>query len=107
MVIVGPAQPVTWDIARADYRYSVAYLRAISLTCSRVSCFGGTTGGLQVSRTKPSKPAGHDPEQKEFVIGIGEPMPSISGNEYRSTLLDGWSCIVQCENSAAFNNVEG
>ena len=45
-------------IARADYLNSVAYLRAISLTCSRVSCFGGTPGGLQVSRKKPSKPGG-------------------------------------------------
>ncbi len=42
----------------ADYLNSVAYLRAISLTCSRVSCFGGTPGGLQVSRKKPSKPGG-------------------------------------------------
>jgi len=48
----------TWGIARADYLYSVAYSRAISLTCSRVSCFGGTPGGLQVSRKKPSRPAG-------------------------------------------------
>src|SRR6266403_4800655 len=42
----------------ADYLNSVAYLRAISLTCSRVSCFGGTPGGLHVSRKKPSKPGG-------------------------------------------------
>jgi hypothetical protein len=26
----------------------VSYLRAISLTCSRVSCFGGTPGALEV-----------------------------------------------------------
>ena len=56
--IVGMAQPFTWGIARADYLYSVAYLRAISLTCSRVSRFGGIPGGLQVSRKKPSRPAG-------------------------------------------------
>ena len=49
----------------------------------------------------------HDPEQKQFVIGIGESMPGIPGNEYRSTLLEGVLCIVQCENSAAFQNVEG
>jgi hypothetical protein len=49
----------------------------------------------------------HDPEQEQFVIGIGEPMPSIPGNEYRSALLERVSCIVQCENSAAFQNVEG
>jgi hypothetical protein len=41
-----------------DQRYSVAYLRAISLTWSFVSCFGGTPGGLQVSRKKPSRPGG-------------------------------------------------
>ena len=34
------AQPVTWDIARRHHLNSIAYLRAISLTCSRVSCFG-------------------------------------------------------------------
>jgi hypothetical protein len=34
------AQPVAWAIARRDYLNSVAYLRAISLTCCRVSCFG-------------------------------------------------------------------
>jgi hypothetical protein len=48
----------------------------------------------------------HDPEQEQFVIGIGEPMPSILGNEYRSALPKGVLCIVQCENSAAFQNVE-
>src|SRR5262245_46989543 len=41
-----------------DYLNSVAYLRAISLTWSLVSCFRGTPGGLQVSRKKPSRPAG-------------------------------------------------
>jgi len=34
-------------------------------------------------------------------------MPSIPGNEYRSALLEWVSYIVQCENSAAFQNVEG
>lgn len=38
--------------------YSVPYLRAIWLICSRVSCFGGTPGGLQVSRKKLSRPGG-------------------------------------------------
>src|ERR1700759_11057 len=46
------------EYREADYLYSVAYLRAISLTCSRVSCFGGPPGGRQVSRKKPSKPGG-------------------------------------------------
>ena len=41
-----------------DQRYSVAYLRAISLTWSFVNCFGGTPAGLQVSRKKPSRPGG-------------------------------------------------
>ncbi len=44
---------------RVNYLNSVAYFfRAISLICSRVSCFGGTPGGVQVSRKKPSRPAG-------------------------------------------------
>jgi hypothetical protein len=43
---------------RHDQRNSVAYLRAISLTWSLVSCFRGTPGGLQVSRKKPSRPGG-------------------------------------------------
>ena len=55
--------PRNWDtrhvpIARREYLNSVPYLRAISLICSRVSCFGGTPGGLQVSRKKPSRPGG-------------------------------------------------
>ena len=41
------------------------------------------------------------------MLGIGEPMPGILGNEYRSTLPKKVLCIVQCENSAAFQNVEG
>ena len=49
----------------------------------------------------------HDPEQEQFMLGIDEPMPSILGNEYRSALPKRVLCIVQCENSAAFQNVEG
>src|SRR5271165_906212 len=41
-----------------DYLNSVPYLSAISRICSRVSCLGGTPGGLQVSRKKPSRAAG-------------------------------------------------
>ena len=41
------------------------------------------------------------------MLGIDEPMPSILGNEYRSALPKRVLCIVQCENSAAFQNVEG
>ena len=41
------------------------------------------------------------------MIGIGEPMPSILGNEYRSALPKRVLYVVQCENSAAFQNVEG
>ena len=41
------------------------------------------------------------------MLGIDEPMPSILGNEYRSALPKMVLCIVQCENSAAFQNVEG
>ena len=44
--------------ALSNYLNSVAYFRAISLICSRVSCFGGTPGGVQVSRKKLSQPAG-------------------------------------------------
>jgi hypothetical protein len=46
------------EFAGVDHLNSVAYLRAISRICSRVNFFGGTPGGLQVSRKKPSRPAG-------------------------------------------------
>lgn len=43
----------------ADYLNSVPYFfNAISPICSLVRCLGGTPGGLQVSRKKPSRPAG-------------------------------------------------
>src|SRR6185503_10866285 len=51
------AQMGTTSLAH-DQRYSVAYLRAISLIWSLVNCFRGTPGGLQVSRKKPSRPGG-------------------------------------------------
>ena len=37
------------------YLNSVPYLTAIALICSRVSSFGGSPGGLQVSRMLVSK----------------------------------------------------
>ena len=46
-------------------------------------------------------------QQEQFVIGIGEPMPSILGNQYRSALPKRVLYVVQCENSAAFQNVKG
>jgi hypothetical protein len=49
----------------------------------------------------------HNPEQEQFVIGIRKPMPRVFGNEYRSALLKRVTHIVQYENSAAFQNVEG
>ncbi len=92
IVGMGAAVPFTrWGIARADYLNSVAYLRAISLTCSRVSCFGDTPGA----------------EQEQLVIGICEPMPDIFGNEYCCALIKTVRGIVQCKNSTAFQNVEG
>jgi hypothetical protein len=47
-----------WQAAGEAHLNSVAYLRAISATCSLVNGFGGTPGELQVSRKKPSRPAG-------------------------------------------------
>ena len=41
------------------------------------------------------------------MIGILKPMPSVLGDEYRSALLKRVSYIVQDEDSAAFQNVEG
>ena len=41
------------------------------------------------------------------MIGVREPMPSIPGNEYRCALFKRVSCIVQYENSAASQDVEG
>jgi hypothetical protein len=65
-----PKQPANFATTQVDrrgppvrcshpgYLNSVPYLRAISRIRSRVSCFGGMPGGLQVSRKKPSRPAG-------------------------------------------------
>ena len=47
------------------------------------------------------------PEQKQFVIGISKPMPRVFGYEYCSPLLKWVPYIVQYEDSAAFQNVEG
>jgi len=41
------------------------------------------------------------------VNGICEPMPDIFGNEYCCALIKTVRGIVQCENSTAFQNVEG
>ena len=41
------------------------------------------------------------------MIGIREPMPRVLGDEYRSALFKRVTHIVQYENSAAFQNVEG
>jgi len=41
------------------------------------------------------------------VIGIRKPMPRVFGDEYRSALLKRVTRIVQYENSASFQNVEG
>jgi hypothetical protein len=41
------------------------------------------------------------------VIGIRKTMPRIFGDEYSSTLLKRVMYIIQYENSAAFQNVEG
>ena len=41
------------------------------------------------------------------MIWIRKPMPRVFGNEYRSALLKRVTHIVQYENSAAFQNVEG
>lgn len=34
-------------------------------------------------------------------------MPKVPGDEYRSALFKSVRCIVQCQNSAAFQDVEG
>jgi len=41
------------------------------------------------------------------VIGVSKPMPRVFGYEYCSSLLKWVPHIVQYENSAAFQNVEG
>ena len=40
------------------------------------------------------------------MVGVRKPMPRVSGDEYCSALLKRVLCVVQCENSAAFQNVE-
>ena len=42
-----------------------------------------------------------NPEQQQFVIGICEPVPSVLGNEYRPTLLEGMTYVVQYECSTS------
>lgn len=52
-----------------------------NLLAAELLC-GGTPGGLQVSRKHPSSPAGvHHPQQKKLLVGIGESVPGIPGNE--------------------------
>jgi len=41
------------------------------------------------------------------VIGVRKPMPRVFGYEYCSALVERVPYIVQYENSAAFQNVEG
>ena len=41
------------------------------------------------------------------MIGIRKPMPRVLGDEYRTAFLKRVTYIVQYENSAAFQNVEG
>ena len=41
------------------------------------------------------------------MIGIRKPMPRVLGDKYRSALLERVRCVVQYENSATFQNVEG
>ena len=41
------------------------------------------------------------------MFGIRKPVPGVSGNEYRRTFLKRVVRIVQRENSATFQNVEG
>ena len=41
------------------------------------------------------------------MIGIRKTMPRVSGDKYRSTCLKRVTHIVQYENTAAFQNVEG
>jgi len=65
-------------IAKLDYLNSVPYLRAISLICFRVSCFGGPLGGLHVSRKKPSRPGDMYPLTAArraglFLYSVGSP----------------------------------
>ena len=91
----------------SDYLNSVPYLRAISRICSRVSCFGGMPGGLQVSRKKPSRPAGAIVESKRVRdLDFANPCQVFLGIKI-VPLLKSVRCIVQCQNSAAFQDEEG
>ena len=91
-----------------DYLNSVPYLRAVSRICSLVSCLGGAPVGIAGVTEEAVQASGcHDPEQEQFVIGIRKPVPGVPGDEYRSALLKRVRCIVQCQSSAAFQNVEG
>src|SRR5215469_11057772 len=49
----------------------------------------------------------HDPEQQQLVFGSSEPVPGVLGNEYRCALLNWVADVIQGENSASLQNVEG
>src|SRR5262249_29668876 len=49
----------------------------------------------------------YDPEQEQFLIGIGEPVPGVLWDVDRSALLKPVRCVIQDKRSAAFQDVEG
>src|SRR5258707_14235767 len=86
------AQMGTASLAH-DQRNSVAYLRAISLIWSLVSCFRGTPGGLQVSRKKPSRPGGATIQSsRNSCSGLANQCKGFLGMYIVLPFSNGWGC---------------
>src|SRR2546429_5663387 len=97
----------TWDIAKpiTEFRGIFAGNLVDLLPSQLLWRYPGRTTGVAEEAVQAGRR--HDPEQEQFVIRIREPVPSILGNEYRSALPKRVLCIVQGENSAAFQQVAG
>ena len=62
--------------SRKDYLNSVPYLLAISLICAQVEVFGRNSGrGAGLAEEAIQSRRRDDPEQKQFLIGVREPVP--------------------------------
>src|SRR5262245_48663837 len=48
-----------------------------------------------------------DPKQKQFMIGLCKPVPSVSGDDDGSTSVEVLRNVVERDSSTAFQDVEG
>src|SRR6266436_5339422 len=88
----------------AEFRRIFASNLVDLVLCELLSRHAGRIAGFSEKTVQARRR--DDPEQQQFVIGICEPVPSVLGNEYRSTLLEWVRLLIQHECSAAFQDVE-